>query len=467
MDSLKKVQVATSLAALAALALYGGSSTAAENAKPNIVVILADDLGWGELGAQGNKEIPTPHIDSIAANGIRFPQGYVSGPYCSPTRAGLLTGRYQTRFGHEFNPAGPRSYNGLPPDQTTMADRLKAAGYATAAIGKWHLGSAPQFYPTKRGFNQFYGTLNNTPFFHPQLVDSRKSEEPARVEDESFYTTDAYAARAVEWVGEHKDEPFFLYLPFNAQHAPLQATQKYLDRFTHIDEPKRKTFAAMLSAMDDAVGQVLGALEEHKLTENTLVVFLADNGGPTQQTTSSNGPLRGFKATTLEGGVRVPFYVQWKGRLPAGKVYEHPVIQLDILPTVLAAAGVAAPSDAEIDGVNLLPYLEGKEQGRPHESLYWRFGQQWAVRHGDWKLVASRIDKLNPQLFNLAEDLGEANDLAAENPEKVAELKAEWDEWNAENVPPKWEAPKPRNQRQRGNRARRARQRARAEAGAE
>ncbi len=451
---------------------YSLTTFAADAAKPNIVVILADDLGWGELGAQGNEEIPTPHIDSIAAEGIKFTSGYVSGPYGSPTRAGLLTGRYQTRFGHEFNPGGgPNSTTvGLPLEERTMADRLKAAGYATGAIGKWHLGSAPHFRPTKRGFDVFYGTLNNSPFFHPELLDTRKSDDPAKVTEDGFYTTDAYAARAVEWIDEHKAAPFFLYLPFNAQHAPLQATQKYLDRFSQIKNPKRKTFAAMLSALDDAVGEVLGSLEKNGLMENTLVVFLGDNGGPTQQTTSSNLPLRGFKATTLEGGVRVPFYAQWKGRLPAGKVVEHPVIQLDILPTALAMAGVEAVASDKLDGVNLLPYLEGKEQGAPHESLYWRFGDQWAVRSGDWKLVASRLDGLKPQLFNLADDIGEANDLAAEQPDKVAELKAQWDEWNADNVPAKWVRtdPKPKKKAGRGNpAARRARRAARAAAEAE
>jgi len=456
--------------AAALVAATGLSSPiGAAEAKPNIVIILADDLGWGEIGAQGNKEIPTPHIDSIASGGVRFTQGYVSGPYCSPTRAGLLTGRYQTRFGHEFNPGGgPQAKNGLPLDQKTIADRLKAAGYATGAIGKWHLGAAPEFRPSKRGFDDFYGTLNNSSFFHPEIVDTRKSDDPVKMTEEGFYTTDAYAARAVEWIDEHKAEPFFLYLPFNAQHAPLQATQKYLDRFAHIEDPKRKTFAAMMSALDDAVGQVLGSLEKNGLDENTLVVFLTDNGGPTGQTTSSNLPLRGFKATTLEGGVRVPFYVQWKGHLPAGKVYEHPVIQLDLLPTALALAGVEATTDDKLDGVNLLPYIEGEEQGPPHESLYWRFGQQWAVRNGDWKLVASRIDGFKPQLFNLAEDIGEANDLAAQHPEKVAELKAEWDEWNADNVPPKWEAPKgaaKKKAKAKGKAGRRGRKRARATAG--
>jgi arylsulfatase A-like enzyme len=429
------------------------TTDAAEGSKPNIIVILADDLGWGELGAQGNNEIPTPHIDSIAANGIKFTQGYVSGPYCSPTRAGLMTGRYQTRFGHEFNEGGSRGGQfGLPVEEKTIADRLKAAGYATAAIGKWHLGRLPKFRPTKRGFDEFYGTLGNTAFYHPQLLDSRKSLDPARVEDDSFYTTDAYAMRAVEWINEHKAEPFFLYLPFNAQHAPLQAPQEYLDRFPNL-EGNRKIFAAMLSAMDDAVGDVHLALEKNGLTENTLVIFLTDNGGPTSQTTSKNGPLRGFKASTLEGGVRVPFYMQWKGHLPSGKVDERPIIQLDILPTALAAAGIDVDDGTELDGVNLLPYLDGTNSDQPHESLFWRFGQQWAVRHGDWKLVAARVDQFQPKLFNLADDIGEAKDLSAENPEKAKELKALWDQWNEKNVAARW-VPDPNQQRQRRQRQR-------------
>jgi arylsulfatase A-like enzyme len=427
--------VGTFVAAIAVIAL----ATVAQAArKPNIVVILADDLGYGELGFQGNREIPTPHIDSIAKNGIRFTQGYVSGPYCSPTRAGLLTGRYQTRFGHEFNEGGNRAEFGLPVTETTIADRLKTAGYATCAVGKWHLGYQPRFRPTERGFGEFYGTLGNTPFFHPNLLDSRVSPDPARVADAAFYTTDAFAERAVDWIERNKERPFFLYLPFNAQHAPLQATEKYLARFPNITDEKRRTFAAMMSAMDDAVGRVLAKIRDAGQEENTLVFFFTDNGGPTQQTTSKNDPLRGVKATTLEGGVRVPFAVQWKGRLPAGKTFDKPVIQLDILPTALAAAGERIDPALKLDGVNLLPHLTGEDAAAPHETLYWRFGNQWAVRHGDWKLVASRIDGEKPRLFNLAADIGEARDLAADQPEKAKQLRAIWEKWNAEQMAPRW-----------------------------
>jgi len=449
---------------VAAFSMLMPCAIAAAAEKPNILVFLCDDTGWAEFGFQGGTDIPTPQIDSIAKNGVRFTQGYVAATYCSPTRAGLMTGRYPTRFGHEFNSVARQT--GLSLEETTMADRLRSIGYATCAIGKWHLGDKPQYRPMKRGFDEFYGTLANTPFFHPtQFVDSRESDDVQKVTDPDFYTTDAYAERAVDWVGKQQDRPWFLYVPFNAQHAPLQAPQKYLDRFASIKDEKRRTFAAMMSAMDDAVGKILDKVRAMGQEENTLVFFLADNGGPTGQTTSRNHPLRGFKSTTWEGGTRVPFSAQWKGRLPAGKTYENPIIQLDILPTALAAAGVEADPDWKLDGVNLLPYLTGKKSDRPHETLYWRFGKQWAVRHGDWKLVGGNGGNLAGELHNLAEDISEAKDLAAENGDKVAELKALYDAWNAEQAPPS--APQEQNkQRQQQRQRRNQRQRAKARAAA-
>ena len=425
------------------------NTIAATETRPNILIFLCDDTGWAEFGFQGNKQIPTPNIDSIAKNGVRFTQGYVSGPYCSPTRAGLLTGRYQTRFGHEFNSTARQS--GLSLDETTMAERFHEIGYATCAIGKWHLGSEPQYRPMKRGFDEFYGTLANTPFYHPTMfVDSRKSAEIQKIEDDDFYTTDAYGDRAVDWLERHKEKPWFLYVPYNAQHAPLQAPEKYLKRFEHITDKNRRTFAAMMSAMDDATGKILDKVRDLGQEENTLIFFLSDNGGPTNSTTSSNKPLRGFKSTTWEGGVRVPFCVQWKGKLPAGETYQQPVIQLDILPTALAAAGVEARKEWKLDGVDLLPHLTGKNDEPPHNTLYWRFGQQWAIRHGDWKLVAGNGGDMQGELFNLADDKEESNNLAAAEQDKVRELKGLWDEWNAEQAPPSAPKEKPnRPQRQR------------------
>jgi len=421
---------------LAAFTLLTTCLAAAEPRKPNVLVFLSDDVGWGEYGFQGATDIPTPNIDSIAKNGIRFTQGYVSGPYCSPTRAGLMTGRYQTRFGHEFNSAA-NAANGLSLKETTMASRFKELGYATCAVGKWHLGSAAQFHPTARGFDEFFGTLANSAFFKPnQFIDSRLSPDVRKMDGPDFYTTDAYAGRAVDWLERSKDRPWFLYVPFNAQHAPLQAPPKYLARFGHIADEKRRIFSAMMSAMDDAVGQVLAKVRELGQEENTLIWFLADNGGPTDSTTSRNGPLRGFKSTTWEGGVRVPFCVQWKGRLPAGATYEWPIIQLDILPTSLAAVGATVDPSWKLDGVNLLPFLRGENKARPHQTLYWRFGEQMAIHHGDFKLVKGNRGGPVPELYDLAADIGESKNLAATQPEKAAELKALWDQWNAEQATP-------------------------------
>jgi arylsulfatase A-like enzyme len=450
----------TFLLALAALGTPGVSpwiapaATAADAKKPNVLVIVADDLGYGELGIQGNAQIPTPNIDSIGKNGARFTSGYVSGPYCSPTRAGLLTGKYQQRFGHEFNP-GPAQNTGedvgLSLQEKTLGDRFKAAGYSTGWFGKSHLGNKPDFHPLKRGFDEFYGFLGGAHDYLDPKADTQnpilRGTEPVTTAE---YTTEAFAREAVGFIEKHKADPWLVYLPFNAVHNPLQAPEKYLARFNDVQDPKRKAFSALLSALDDAVGSVLGKVRELGVEENTLVFFISDNGGPTRQTTSSNGTLRGFKAQTWEGGVRVPWLVQWKGKIPAGQTLDQPVIQLDILPTALAAVGAPASADWKLDGVNLLPLLTGASKDAPHDALYWRFGQQIAIRKGDWKLVKAPDDgtplpaqggKASTEgaaLYNLAKDIGESTDLASQEPEKVKELAAAWDAWNAQLVEPKW-----------------------------
>jgi arylsulfatase A-like enzyme len=418
---------------LSILALVAGQVGSAAT-QPNLVIFYADDLGWGELGCQGDAEIPTPHIDSLAKNGIRFTNGYVAATYCSPSRAGLMTGRYPTRFGHEFNSVA--NVTGLRLDQTTLANRLKTLGYATAAIGKWHLGGGPEYRPTRRGFDEFFGTLANTPFFHPtNFVDSRVSNDVKAITDPTFYTTDAYAERALDWMKKNASKPYFLYLPFNAQHAPLQAPKKYLERFPKITDEKRQLFAAMMAAMDDAIGRVLAQVRAMGQEENTIFFFISDNGGPTSSTTSKNGPLRGFKMTTYEGGPRIPYLMQWKGKIPAGKTYDFPVMNLDVLPTAITAAGGKVDSSWKLDGVDLLPYLTGANAARPHPTLYWRYGPQWAIRHGDMKLVVSKGGSGQPELYNLAADIGESKDLASAQPAKVKELQALWDKWSAEQAP--------------------------------
>ncbi len=418
---------------LVAVIALAGRLVAAE--PPNLLIFYADDLGWGELGCQGNPEIPTPHIDAIARQGVRFTNGYVAATYCSPSRAGLMTGRYPTRFGHEFNTVAIRS--GLRLDQTTIADRLKTLGYTSACIGKWHLGAGLEYRPTRRGFDEFYGTLANTPFFHPtNFVDSRLSNDVRAVTDPAFYTTDAYTERSLEWLEQNQAKRWFLYLPFNAQHAPLQSPDKYLERFPRIKDDRRKTFAAMLSAMDDGVGRVMAKLRALGQEEKTLVFFISDNGGPTQSTTSKNGALRGYKMTTYEGGPRIPYMAQWKGTWPAGKVYEFPVMNLDVLPTMIAAVGAKVEADWKLDGVDLTPYVTGVNKARPHETLYWRYGPQWGIRKGDMKLVVSRGGGPQPELYNLAVDIGESNNLAGTNPKKVQELQALWNTWSAEQAEP-------------------------------
>jgi arylsulfatase A-like enzyme len=423
---------------VAALVLAGAQPVQAQGKKakrPNIIILLADDLGYADVGFHGCKDIPTPNIDSLAKKGVRFTNGYVSGPYCSPTRAGLMTGRYQNRFGHEFNPGGPKQ--GLPVQEVTLANVLRMLGYVTGLVGKWHLGAAAGMHPTERGFQEFFGFLGGAHSYLPGKGGIQRGTKPV---EEKEYLTDALGREACDFIDRHASEPFFLYLAFNAVHTPMEATEKYLARFPNIKDKQRRTYAAMHSAMDDAIGRVLEKLRARGLEDDTIIFFFSDNGGPTMVGTTINGsinfPLRGSKRQLLEGGVRVPFVVQWTGRLPGGKTFDHPVIALDIFPTVLAAAGGDPKADRKIDGVNLLPFLEGKAAGPPHEQLYWRFGEQFAVRKGDWKLV--QYDSTGVHLYNLKDDIGEAKNLAGKHPEVVKELRGSWEKWNAELAKPLW-----------------------------
>ena len=439
------------------LLCLSGTVVEAQRRSPNIVVIVSDDMGYADIGVHGSKDIPTPNIDALAKGGIRFTDAYVSGPYCSPTRAGLLTGRYPQRFGHEFNPESAPSHSeiGLPLGETTMADSLQAVGYRTALIGKWHLGRDDKFHPLERGFYEFFGFLGGAHSYiatnaagHNPLLDGRK------IVAETTYLTDEFADRAVDFSKREKSQPVFLYLAFNAVHTPMHATEKYLARFPHIADKQRRTYAAMLSAMDDGIGRTLAALRKGGLEEDTLIIFFNDNGGPSMEGTtvngSSNAPLRGSKRQTWEGGIRVPFIVRWKGHLAEGRTDTRPIIQLDVLPTALAAAGVKPQSPGNFDGVNLLPFLTRKKSGRPHKTLFWRLGENVAIRKGDWKLVKTSerpLQAVDPavyndlsgaELYNLADDIGEKKNLAAAHPEKVKELAADWQRWNKELAKPLW-----------------------------
>jgi len=310
---------------------------------------------------------------------------------------------------------------------------MKALGYKTALFGKWHLGAEPGYLPTQRGFDEFYGFL-------PFGIGAMQPQGPpiyrgTNVVEKPQNHMEQFCAEALSFVDRQQKEPFFLYLPFSAVHGPMVGPEPWLGKLDNIVPLNRRKYAADLTQMDDIIGRVMVRLRERGLEENTLVFFFSDNGGPGGA--ANNGALRGTKWTLWDGGIHVPFIAQWKGRIPAGRVIEHPVIQVDVLPTAIAAAGGAIQPEWKLDGANLLPCLEGKTQAPPHDALYWRFGVQYAVRQGDWKLVKPHLDSV-PLLFNLINDPGEKTDLAASQPDRVKQLQALWDGWNARNEPPRW-----------------------------
>ncbi len=428
----------------------------ARPAKPNVLVIVADDLGYADIGIHGGKDVPTPNIDALAASGVRCSNGYVSAPYCSPSRAGFLTGRYQTRFGHEFNPhVGEEGKLGLPLDQRTIANYLHDAGYATGLIGKWHQGFDREHHPQSRGFDDYFGFLVGG---HNYLLHKDAEAEfgsaysknmiyrSREVQKLDGYTTDLFTDESLAFMDRHGGKPWFLYLAFNAVHTPLEVLEKYGNRVPKsITDPDRRGYLSLLIGLDDSIGRIAAHLRKTGQDKNTLVFFFSDNGGSGRKpflayNTGINTPLRGDKGQTLEGGIRVPFFVSWPGKLPAGKTYEQPVTTLDILPTACAEAGVKV--NADCDGVNLIKHLTGAETSSPHEALYWRFGPQKAIRKGKWKLVDWRdfVTKQNSswQLYDLVKDIGEKDDLAKAQPGMVAELSAAWDTWNKQNIAPLW-----------------------------
>lgn len=414
--------------------------------KPNILLILTDDGGYADFSCYNGKGIQTPNIDRIATGGVRFTQGYVSAAVCSPSRAGLLTGRYQQKFGHPLNiprpgliPSNDNQVMGLPVTELTLADLLKQEGYRTAVLGKWHLGEEPQFQPNQRGFDYFSGILaghRNYFLDQPAKYDGERWMRNGAFVEESGYMTELLTEEALEFIGQESDQPFFLYLSHFAPHAPMIAKPEDLSAFEEIKWEKRRKYAAMMLNLDRGIGRVLDHLETSGLDTNTLVIFLNDNGGPTDANASQNWPLRGTKGTEFEGGIRVAYMMQHKGVLPAGVTYDEPVISLDVLPTAVAAVGGDLPDDREYDGVNLLPYLLGEREGAPHEELFWMRFANAAVRRGDWKLLATPKKTM---LFNLKDDIREKHDLSAEHPELVAELEERLAAWKATHPPRLWD----------------------------
>ncbi len=471
-----------------------GRAAAGESAlrRPNILILLADDLGKTDVSLYGSTHIRTPNIDSIGANGVTFSEGYITSPICSPSRAGLLTGRYQQRFGfelitHERYPRNRLEYyvakyllargdwriadeimvpefedvlsQGLPASELTLAELLQPLGYRTAIMGKWHLGFSATAIPIHRGFDYHYGFYGAHSLYanpaRPDIVNSRhedfserfiwsshregncvlrRNDEPV---DDDLYLTARIAKESTDYIRAHKDEPFFLYVPFNAPHTPFQVPRAYFDRFPNEPDDNKRVYLGMIAALDDAVGEILAALRETGLLEKTLIFFLSDNGGATYTHATDNAPLRGGKFTNFEGGINIPFAMQWKGHLPSGARFTRPVSSLDIFTTTAAAAGSPLPADRSYDGENLLPYLLGDKTGDVHAALFWRSMYAKAIRRGRYKLL--RDERANRTLlFDMEADKTESQDIAAREPSVVSELLQALGKWESELQSPLW-----------------------------
>jgi len=459
---------------------------------PNIIVILADDLGINDVSMNGGghtaEGVPTPNIDAIARDGVRFDQGYAGSAVCTVSRAALMTGRYPWRFGVEFTPtpgamarvagelyADPnrarrvlidkvaakdaKDFNdlGMPPSEVTMAEALKARGYHTMHVGKWHLGSTPEMRPGNQGFDEsvFMESGLYLPQNDPRVVNSKQDFDPidkflwpnmrfgvsyngGKWFEPNKYMTDYFTDQAVTAIQRNKHRPFFLYLAHWGVHTPLQASKEDYDALANIPDHRRRVYAAMVRSIDRSVGRVLQTLKEQGLDQNTLVIFTSDNGAPGYiGIPDVNRPYRGWKLTFFEGGLRVPYVAKWPGHIAPGTQYAQPITNIDMMPTVVAAAGGKMPTDRPIDGVNLLPFLESKQQTQAARTLFWRDGPYRALRHHQWKLISAELPAKD-WLFNLATDPTEKVNLAATEPQKLAELKAELAAHHANMPPPRW-----------------------------
>jgi len=429
---------------------------------PNVVVILADDLGWPDVSAYGRSEVPTPNIDRIAKSGAAFTNGYVTASVCAVSRAGLLTGKMPQRFGFTYNISDRGNADkgaGLPVGEKTLGDRLKARGYRTGAFGKWHQGQDEQFYPTRRGFDEFFGFLSGeTVYVDPKTpgfvttptkadkypLDTRDAagavvEGPNRAPVRNFdrYLTDEITDHAVDFIDRSAKggDRFFAYVAYNAPHWPLQAPQQWYDRFPHIKDPVRRTYVAMIAAMDAGIGEILDELDRTGQRDNTLVVFLSDNGCPQQfGFCDCSHPLGAGKFTYLEGGARVPFVVSWpNGMKPA--VVDTPVSSLDITTTVLAAVDRGRPLPKDLDGSDLVAIANG--HGDRNRTLLWSQAPVSAARWGKWKLRTSD-DAKTAWLYDLSRDPAETHDVAAQNPKVAARLQSNLSAWRSKLPEPLW-----------------------------
>jgi len=447
-----------------ALLVAGLSLSAQAEDKPNIIVIMADDLGYNDVGVYGCKDIPTPHLDKLANDGVRFTSGYVTWPMCGPSRAGFLTGKHQSKFGYYTNVSAPFDKRQGLPKMETIASLLKKQGYVTGGVGKWHMGTADDQHPNSMGFDDWFGFLGGGLMYFPLDHPSYKgrftpikrplnmkymqhtlplihNREP--VEWDQYLTRELTDA-GIRFLEKHQEDPFFLFMSYNAPHLDLEAPEESIAKFPAEKMSKvpgvkpgaRSVYAAMVHEMDEGIGQLLAKLDELELSEDTVVWFLSDNGG--MRATSDNRPLRGTKGVAYEGGIRVPMFVKWPGKTPAGEVLEAPISSLDITATSIAMAG-GDPEGDGLHGKDIRPYLTGQSTDAPHEVLFWNTARnanpQGVIRVGDFKLI---ISNKKVELYNLKDDLGETKNLAASYPEKVEAMKARWMEWDKDKAPALW-----------------------------
>lgn len=433
---------------LIAILLIGCFSFSQE--KPNIIVILTDDQGWADVGFNGATDIPTENLDRLAKEGVIFTNGYVSHPYCSPSRAGLLTGRYQSRFGHDCNmPYNSENDNtvGTPLTEKMISEALKEQGYRTSAIGKWHVGDHPDLHPPAQGFDHWFGFpgggMNYWGYPKSDIRCIYRNGKPVPITELS-YLTDDFTNEAISIINQKDSRPFFIYLAYNAPHTPDHVTDAYLENTKHIEYGGRSVYGAMVNAVDINVGRIDATLKKNNLKENTIVIFLSDNGG--RITYADNGPNRGHKGMLFEGGIKVPFFMVWPNKIPANSKYDNAISALDIFPTLLNAAGGNSKREKQLDGVDIVPFLEKNINSIPHEKLFWRStgGFEYAVRKGNYKLYKSAY-KNKTLLFDLKNDPLERYDIANEHPNILANLEREYSQWNKKNIDPKWFDPHAEN----------------------
>jgi arylsulfatase A-like enzyme len=440
---------------LLAVACLAASAEAAQE-KPNLIVIMADDLGYGDVGYNGCTDIPTPHIDALAKNGVQFSSGYSAYSVCGPSRAGFITGRYQQRFGCERNPQY-RPYDpnmGVPKSEQTIAEVLKPVGYTSKIIGKWHLGAHKEtHHPLNRGFDEFYGHLGGSHFYFQNemkfkdsynLTKGREEIEQMRtwiLDDHTpvafeKHLTEEFTDEALDFIERHKERPFFLFMSYNAPHTPLQPADEHLERVAHIQDETRQLYAGLVVGLDDGVGQIMNKLRESGLEDNTLVFFMSDNGGKLKWG-ADNGVLRKDKGSSFEGGWRVPFLMQWKG-VTQPSVYDQPVNSLDVLATIADLSGAVLDPEKPLDGVNLIPYVTGAKQGSPHREIFLRGGGAqgtYAVRMGDYKIMTYNGGN-GRQMFNLKNDISEENNIIKAFPERFKEIENARAEWSKGLIEP-------------------------------